>query len=54
MHPHSNHDQDESEGNFDGINTEEETGTFSFTDFKRMKEELDFKGNFYETVKRKS
>ena len=29
-------------------------GTFSFTDFELMKQELEFKGNFYEEVKRKS
>jgi hypothetical protein len=28
--------------------------TFSFGGFQRMQEELDFKGNFYERVKRKS
>ena len=34
---------------------QDSTGSvFSFGDFDRMQEELNFKGNFYENVKRKS
>ena len=45
----------ESSSKKEGKQEYDSTGSvFSFGDFDRMQEELEFKGNFYEKVKRKS
>ena len=57
MHPHSDeHTEEEEDEDSMGSdqNAIDRAGTFSFGDFNLMKQELDFKGNFYEKVKRNS